>query len=64
MQDAALICRVSTREQEIDGYSLEAQEKLLSDYAHKRQLRPKLALSFSETASKTSQRKKFNAFLA
>jgi DNA invertase Pin-like site-specific DNA recombinase len=32
---AVLYCRVSSKEQEESGYSLDAQEKLLKDYAVK-----------------------------
>lgn len=59
---AALICRVSTREQE-DGYSLEAQERLLREHCERRSLEPIYVYSFSETASKYEQRKKFREFI-
>ncbi len=62
MELSAYICRVSSREQEL-GYSLEAQEQLLKEYCRKQDLQPDIAHVFSETASKTDQRKKFNAFL-
>ena len=62
MEPAAYICRVSTREQEL-GYSLDAQEQLLKEYCDKHDLKPDIVHVFSETASKTHQRKKFNAFL-
>lgn len=62
MEPAAYICRVSTREQE-SGYSLDAQENLLKEYCARQELNPSIAHVFSETASKTTQRKKFNAFL-
>lgn len=62
MEHAAYICRVSTREQEL-GYSLDAQEQLLREYCGKHELEPEIVHVFSETASKTDQRKKFNAFL-
>ena len=62
-ETAALICRVSTREQE-DGYSLAAQENLLRDFCAKHGFEAPLILSFSETASKHTRRKKFHAFMA
>jgi site-specific DNA recombinase len=62
MELAAYICRVSTREQEL-GYSLEAQEQLLKEYCERYGLKPEIKHVFSETASKTDQRKKFNIFL-
>lgn len=60
---AALICRVSSREQE-DGYSLEAQERLLRESCDRLSLRVQVIHSFTETASKHNQRVKFKAFMA
>ena len=62
IETAALICRVSTREQE-DGYSLESQEDLLRDFSTRRGFDVPLVHKFSETASKHSRRKKFHAFM-
>lgn len=62
-ESAALICRVSTREQE-DGYSLEAQERLLREHCDRRGLKVEMIRSFSETASKYEQRKKFLEFVS
>lgn len=59
---AALICRVSSREQE-QGYSLEAQETLLREHCLRQGLSVKFAWSFSETASKYELRKKFKEFV-
>lgn len=59
---AALICRVSSREQE-QGYSLEAQETLLREHCIRHGLTVKFAWSFSETASKYELRKKFKEFV-
>ena len=59
---AAIICRVSTREQE-DGYSLEAQQQLLEDYCQRKGYTVVFIRSFSETASKYDQRKKFKEFI-
>lgn len=63
LHSAALICRVSTREQQEDGYSLIAQEQLLRDYCERRKLVIVQRLSIAETASKYDQRKKFHQFL-
>lgn len=59
---AALICRVSSREQE-DGYSLEAQERLLRDFCERQSFRACIIHSFSETASKHHERAKFRSFM-
>jgi site-specific DNA recombinase len=60
---AAIICRVSTREQE-EGYSLDAQETLLREFCQRNDLNPDLLYRFSETASKRARRQKFHAFMA
>lgn len=62
-ETAALICRVSSREQE-DGYSLDAQEHLLREFSAKRGLNVLVVSSFSESASKHLRRQKFQAFMA
>lgn len=62
MEHAAIICRVSTREQE-DGYSLDAQERLLREYCEKFSYLVALVYRFSETASKHDQRKQFRLFM-
>lgn len=62
LKKAALLCRVSTKDQE-EGYSLEAQEKLLRDYCVKNGFEVSFVWSFSETASKYEQRKKFKEFV-
>lgn len=62
-ETAALICRVSTREQE-EGYSLDAQESLLKEFCLKSRLEVALIHRFSETASKQASRIKFRAFMA
>ncbi|MBS1702858.1 MAG: recombinase family protein [Armatimonadetes bacterium] len=63
LQAAALLCRVSTKEQEDEGYSLEAQEKLLKEHCERRGLNVVFVRTFSETASKYEQRKKFREFV-
>lgn len=62
-ETAALICRVSTREQE-DGYSLDAQENLLREFSTRYSFNVLLVHRFSETASKHTRRQKFHAFMA
>lgn len=64
LHTAALLCRVSTKEQQDEGYSLEAQERLLKDYCERHLLEPVFVLQFSETASKYAERKKFRDFIA
>lgn len=61
-ETAAIICRVSTREQE-DGYSLDAQENLLKGFSASQRFEVSLVYRFSETASKHAQRAKFRAFM-
>lgn len=54
-----IFTRVSTKEQADEGYSLEAQEKLLKEYAEKRQLKITKTYKIAETASKEMVRKSF-----
>lgn len=58
-----LFCRVSSKEQEIEGYSLPAQRSLLTEYADKRGFEVKKTFSISESASGNSQRKTFKEML-
>lgn len=55
-----LFCRVSSRDQEVSGYSLPAQEKLLKDYAEKKDFKIPKIFSISESANGRKQRKVFN----
>jgi site-specific DNA recombinase len=55
--------RVSSKEQETDGYSLSAQGKLLIDYCGRRGFKIKKTFSISETASKSSQRQTFQKMM-
>ena len=55
-----IYCRVSTKEQSDEGYSLEAQEKLLSEYAEKYGLAIVKTYKISESASGKQLRKLFN----
>ncbi|WP_405996495.1 recombinase family protein [Streptomyces sp. NBC_00986] len=52
--------RVSSKEQEQEGYSLQAQERFLSDYCERVGLGAVKSFHISETASKVDQRKTFN----
>lgn len=58
-----LYCRVSSKEQEDRGYSLEAQEKLLKDYALRNDLEMAKIFKISESASGKQIRKTFNEML-
>lgn len=60
---AISLTRVSTREQAEEGYSLPAQEKLLSDYADSKELVLKKRFSVPESASGKQERKTFNKLL-
>lgn len=58
-----LFARVSSREQEETGYSLPSQEKLLKEYAEKKEFKISKIFSISESASGRYQRKTFNEML-
>ncbi len=58
-----MICRVSSKEQEDTGYSLDAQEKLLAEYADKNKFDVVKVYKISESASGKQARKKFNEIL-
>lgn len=58
-----IISRVSSKDQEIEGYSLPSQEKLLTEYAQRNDLIVKHKFAVSETGSKKEQRKVFNQVL-
>lgn len=58
-----IYARVSSKEQEDTGYSLDAQEKLLQDYAVKNDFGVKKAFRVSESASGKQIRKTFNELL-
>jgi site-specific DNA recombinase len=60
---STILCRVSTKEQSDTGYSLPAQQKLLSDYAAIKGLANKKTFSISESASGHKQRKVFQELL-
>ncbi len=58
-----LFARVSSREQEETGYSLPSQEKLLKDYAERKDFKISKKFSISESASGKYQRKSFDEML-
>lgn len=60
---AVIICRVSSKEQEDTGYSLDAQEKLLLEYSTKNSITVVKIYKISESASGKQARKKFYEIL-
>jgi site-specific DNA recombinase len=54
-----IYCRVSTKEQEETGYSLPAQEKLLLEYAKRKDFEAIKVFAIAESASGAKQRKVF-----
>ncbi len=60
---AIIFARVSSKEQEDTGYSLDAQEKLLREYAEKKTFEPAKVFRVSESASGKQIRKIFNEML-
>ena len=61
--DAVIYCRVSSKEQEDTGYSLPAQEKLLTEYAQRKNLTILKVFSVAESASGAKQRKIFGEMM-
>lgn len=64
MEQAILWARVSTKEQAEEGYSLDAQLKLLRDYASKNKLKVVREFTIPESASGKQERKRFLEMLA
>jgi site-specific DNA recombinase len=62
--DCVLMARVSSREQEVEGYSLPAQVRLLKDYCLRKDLNPIKIFEISESASGRKQRELFNEIIA
>jgi len=60
---AVIYARVSTRDQEVQGHSLEAQQKKLREYAAKHGFEIIKVFAFQETAGQKRQRKKFEEML-
>lgn len=63
MEIAILWARVSTREQSEEGYSLDAQVKLLRDYALNNNLRVVKEFVTPESASSSQERKQFQKMI-
>lgn len=63
MNKAILFCRVSSREQEVEGYSLPAQEKLNATYAEAHDFKATKTFAISESASGKKQREIFDSML-
>jgi site-specific DNA recombinase len=63
MEQAIIWARVSTKEQAEEGYSLDAQLKLLKDYAEKNNLKIVKEFIVPESASGRQERKKFQGML-
>ena len=61
---STILCRVSSKEQEETGYSLPAQEELLTKYALKRDLNVCKVFSISESASGQKQRAIFDEMMS
>jgi DNA invertase Pin-like site-specific DNA recombinase len=61
---AILYCRVSSKEQEESGYSLDAQEKLLKEYTIKTHFTVDKVYRISESASGKQVRNTFNEMLS
>ena len=58
--ECVLMARVSSREQEVEGYSLPAQVRLLKDYCLRKDLTILKVFQISESASGKKQRQLFN----
>ncbi len=61
--EAVIYCRVSSKEQEETGYSLPAQEKLLTEYAQRKSFVILKVFSVAESASGAKQRKVFEEMM-
>jgi site-specific DNA recombinase len=62
-KDTLILCRVSSKEQEESGYSLDAQEKLLTDYGQHKIFNIVRIFRIAESASGKQVRKIFNEML-
>lgn len=60
---AIIFCRVSSKEQEVEGFSLAAQKKLLIDYTLREKLELIKVFSISESASGEKQRENFDKMI-
>ena len=61
--EVVIYCRVSSKEQEDTGYSLPAQQKLLVEYAQRKNLTVLKVFSVAESASGAKQRKIFGEMM-
>lgn len=61
--EAVILNRVSSKDQEYEGYSLPAQEKLLKEYAEKQNLKVFKVYTIAEKASKSEQRHIFHEMM-
>ena len=61
--ETVIYCRVSSKEQELEGYSLPAQEKFLRDYAQKNGFKVTKVFAVSESAMGKVRRKIFNEMI-
>ena len=61
--DCVLMARVSSREQEVEGYSLPSQVRLLKDYCLRKDLNAIKIFEISESASGKKQRELFNEII-
>lgn len=57
--ESITLSRVSHASQDIEGYSLPAQQKLLDEYAERKEFNVAKRFTITETASKPSQRRTF-----
>ena len=62
-KEVIVLCRVSSKEQSDNGYSLEAQEKFLTEYANHKGLKVNRIFRITESASGKQIRKSFNEML-
>jgi len=60
---AVSYCRVSSKEQEETGYSLPSQEKLLTEYSNRKELKVVKVFAVAESASGAKQRKIFSKMM-
>ena len=60
---AVSYCRVSSKEQEETGYSLPSQEKLLIEYAERKELKVVKVFAVAESASGSKKRKIFSEMM-
>lgn len=58
-KQGVVFARVSSRTQELEGFSLDAQVGLLKEYCERKNIGIKRVFQVSETASRSSERKKF-----